>query len=42
MTISIVNSDFLKPIFARAFNLLESQVMVTGIPNNEKFLIQFL
>ena len=33
---TIVNSDFLKPIFARAFNLLESQVMVTGIPNNDK------
>lgn len=33
---TIVNSDFLKPIFARAFNLSESQVMVTGIPNNDK------
>jgi CDP-glycerol glycerophosphotransferase (TagB/SpsB family) len=37
---TIVNSDFFKPIFARAFNLLESQVMVTGIPNNDKIFDQ--
>ncbi|AJA56780.1 CDP-glycerol glycerophosphotransferase family protein [Lactococcus lactis] len=33
---AIANSDFLKPIFARAFNMKEEQVFVTGIPNNDK------
>lgn len=37
---TIVNSDFLKPVFARAFNLSESQVMVTGIPNEDKIFDQ--
>ncbi len=37
---TIVNSDFLKPIFARAFNVIEDQVFVTGIPNNDKIFDQ--
>lgn len=39
---TIANSDFLKPIFARAFNVTEAQVFVTGIPNNDKILIKNL
>jgi CDP-glycerol glycerophosphotransferase (TagB/SpsB family) len=37
---TIANSDFLKPIFARAFNVTEAQVFVTGIPNNDKIFDQ--
>ena len=37
---TIVNSDFFKPIFARAFNVIEDQVFVTGIPNNDKIFDQ--
>lgn len=33
---AIANSEFFKPIYARAFNLPEENVMVTGIPNNDK------
>ncbi|MCT3192171.1 CDP-glycerol glycerophosphotransferase family protein [Lacticaseibacillus rhamnosus] len=33
---AIVNSDFYQPIFAEAFNVPEAQVLVTGIPNNDK------
>lgn len=32
----IANSDFFKPLYAQAFNLPESHVKVTGIPNNDK------
>jgi len=32
----IANSDFFKPIYSRAFNIPESCVKVTGIPNNDK------
>ncbi|HBC91229.1 MAG TPA: teichoic acid biosynthesis protein B [Lactococcus sp.] len=32
----IANSDFFKKIYAEAFNLSEKNVLVTGIPNNDK------
>jgi len=33
---SIVNSYFFKSIYAKAFNMYEDQIMVTGIPDNDK------
>ena len=33
---TIVNSDFYKGIYAKAFNIPEENVLVTGIPNNDK------
>lgn len=33
---SIVNSYFFKSIYAEAFNMYEDQIMVTGIPDNDK------
>src|SRR5699024_9484378 len=33
---AIANSDFYKRVYAQAFQLPESHVMVTGIPNNDK------
>lgn len=32
----IANSKFFRPIYAKAFNLPERQVKITGIPNNDK------
>lgn len=32
----IANSDFYKHIYAKAFNVSEQNVLVTGIPNNDK------
>lgn len=33
---TIANSDFFKPIYAKAFNLPENNVIVTGIPDNDQ------
>lgn len=33
---AIANSDFYKGVYAQAFNLPEENVLVTGIPNNDK------
>lgn len=33
---AIANSDFYKGVYAQAFNLHEENVLVTGIPNNDK------
>ena len=33
---AIANSDFYKVVYAQAFNLPEENVLVTGIPNNDK------
>ncbi len=33
---TIANSDFYKGVYAQAFNLPEENVLVTGIPNNDK------
>ena len=33
---TIANSDFYKGVYAKAFNLPEENVLVTGIPNNDK------
>lgn len=33
---AIANSEYYKKIYAKAFNLPESKVLVTGIPNNDK------
>ncbi|MFK4878224.1 CDP-glycerol glycerophosphotransferase family protein [Lactococcus petauri] len=33
---AIANSDFYKRVYAQAFNLPEENVLVTGIPNNDK------